>query len=78
MALNLTKWHKKYRWAIRNGDKGALWLILLFRNDKYENNRPAIVVECKAEHISIREEDYFQGFNYASWAGADFLFDNLF
>ena len=41
--------------------------------DKYENNSPAIVVECKAEHITVREEDYFQGFNYASWAGADFF-----
>ena len=25
----------------------------------------------KAEHITVREEDYFQGYNYASWAGAD-------
>lgn len=33
----------------------------------------AIVVECKAEHITIREEDCFQGYNYASWAGADFF-----
>lgn len=32
-----------------------------------------IVVECKAEHITIREEDYFQGYNYAAWAGADFF-----
>lgn len=34
---------------------------------------PVIVVECKAEHITIREEDYFQGYNYASWAGAEFF-----
>lgn len=34
---------------------------------------PIIVVECKAEHITIREEDYFQGYNYASRIGADFL-----
>lgn len=27
----------------------------------------------KAEHITVREEDYFQGYNYASWAGADFF-----
>lgn len=32
-----------------------------------------IVIECKAEHITIREEDYFQGYNYAAWAGADFF-----
>lgn len=31
------------------------------------------MVECKAEHITIREEDYFQGYNYAAWAGADFF-----
>lgn len=42
-------------------------------NDKLEENSPAIVVECKAEHITIREEDYFQGYNYASWAGASFF-----
>lgn len=42
-------------------------------NDKSENNAAAIVIECKAEHITIREEDYFQGYNYASWAGADFF-----
>ena len=41
--------------------------------DKLENNSPSIVVECKAEHITIHEEDYFQGYNYASWAGADFF-----
>jgi type I restriction enzyme M protein len=41
--------------------------------DKNESNSPVIVVECKAEHITIREEDYFQGGNYASWAGADFF-----
>lgn len=34
---------------------------------------PIIVVECKAESITIHEADYFQGYNYASWAGADFF-----
>lgn len=41
--------------------------------DKLEENSPIIVVECKAEYLTIREEDYFQGSNYASWAGADFF-----
>lgn len=41
--------------------------------DKAESNSPIIVVECKAEYITIHEEDYFQGYNYASWAGADFF-----
>ena len=43
------------------------------KKDKNENNSPVIVVECKAENITIREEDCFQGANYASWAGADFF-----
>lgn len=41
--------------------------------DKNEDSSAAIVIECKAEHITIQEEDYFQGYNYASWAGADFF-----
>lgn len=40
---------------------------------KNEESSATIVVECKAEHITIREEDYFQGYNYAAWAGADFF-----
>lgn len=59
----------------QRGQGRAMADIVVWKSakDKYENNSPAIVVECKAEHISIREEDYFQGFNYASWAGADFF-----
>ena len=49
--------------------------IVIWRNkkDKDDSNSPLVVVECKAEHITVREEDYFQGYNYASWAGADFF-----
>lgn len=49
--------------------------IVIWRNakDKLESKSPIVVVECKAEHITVREEDYFQGYNYASWAGADFF-----
>ena len=49
--------------------------IVIWKNkkDKTDSNSPVIVVECKAEHITVREEDYFQGYNYASWAGADFF-----
>ena len=42
-------------------------------NDKNDEISAAIVIECKAEHITIREEDYYQGYNYAAWAGADFF-----
>jgi len=43
------------------------------KEDKLKENSPSIVIECKAEHLTIREEDFFQGYNYASWAGADFF-----
>lgn len=48
-------------------------IIWKTKEDKYNSKSPIIVIECKAEHITVREEDYYQGFNYASWAGADFF-----
>ena len=49
--------------------------IVVWKSASAKSNEDAatIVVECKAEHIIIREEDYFQGYNYAAWAGADFF-----
>ena len=49
--------------------------IVVWKSASAKSNEDAatIVVECKAEHITIREEDYFQGYNYAAWAGADFF-----
>ena len=63
---------------VNNSQRGqgrAMADIVIWKSekDKLENNSPSIVVECKAEHITIHEEDYFQGYNYASWAGADFF-----
>ena len=43
------------------------------KQDKDESKAAFIVVECKAENVRIREEDYYQGYNYASWAGASFF-----
>lgn len=43
------------------------------KKDKDESKNAFIVVECKAESVRIREEDYYQGYNYASWAGASFF-----
>lgn len=48
-------------------------IIWKTNEDKNKSKSPIIVIECKAEHITVREEDYYQGFNYASWAGADFF-----
>lgn len=49
--------------------------IVVWKSASAKSNEDAatIVVECKAEHITIREEDCFQGYNYAAWAGADFF-----
>lgn len=43
------------------------------KKDKDEKRAAFIVVECKAENVKIRVEDFYQGFNYASWAHADFF-----
>lgn len=43
------------------------------KTEKDESKAAFIVVECKAESVRIREEDYYQGYNYASWAGASFF-----
>ena len=63
---------------VNNSQRGqgrAMADIVIWKSlkDKSASNSPIIVVECKAEHITVREEDYFQGYNYASWAGADFF-----
>ncbi|MCQ2310208.1 MAG: type I restriction enzyme HsdR N-terminal domain-containing protein, partial [Paludibacteraceae bacterium] len=41
--------------------------------DKNSNKNAFIVVECKAENVTIHEEDYFQGYSYAAMTGADFF-----
>lgn len=63
---------------VNNSQRGqgrAMADIVIWKNeaDKLAGKSPVIVVECKAEHITVHEEDYFQGYNYASWAGADFF-----
>ena len=49
--------------------------IVIWRTaeEKREDRAAFLVVECKAENVRIREEDYYQGHNYASWAGASFF-----
>jgi len=48
-------------------------VILKNEQDKKDKKAAFIVVECKAENVKVRVEDYYQGFNYASWAHADFF-----
>lgn len=59
----------------QRGQGAARADIVVWRSleDKDNKKYPLIVVECKAESVSIRKEDYYQGMNYASWAHADFF-----
>ncbi len=43
------------------------------KEDKQKTKSVFIAVECKAETVKIRQEDYFQGANYAAWSGASFF-----
>lgn len=49
--------------------------IVIWKNKeaRLKDMNAFIVIECKAENITIHQEDYYQGYNYASWAGADFF-----
>jgi len=55
------------------GKASADIVIWKSKEDKLQKKNAFIVVECKAENISIKEEDYFQGLNYATWARAKFF-----
>lgn len=59
----------------QRGQGAARGDIVIWRTkeDKLNNRSALIVVECKAESVTIHQEDYFQGYNYAAWAGADFF-----
>lgn len=43
------------------------------REDRRNKRNPIIVVECKADYITIKSEDYYQGQNYARFANAPFF-----
>ena len=59
----------------QRGQGAARGDIVIWRSkkDKQGSKSALIVVECKAESVTIHQEDYFQGYNYAAWAGADFF-----
>lgn len=59
----------------QRGQGAARADIVIWRNeeDKRKGKNALIVVECKAENVTIRQTDYFQGYNYAAWAGAKFF-----
>ena len=55
------------------GQSRADIIVWQTKEDKLDGKFPFIVVECKAENVKIREEDYYQGYNYATWAHAKFF-----
>lgn len=57
------------------GTGGARADIVIWASaqDKADEKSPVIVVECKAQNITIKEEDYYQGQNYAYFSGAKFF-----
>ena len=59
----------------QRGQGAARADIIIWKSakDKTDSKNAFIVVECKAESVTIRKEDYYQGYNYAAWAGADFF-----
>lgn len=59
----------------QRGQGAARADIVIWRNeeDKRKGKNALIVVGCKAENVTIRQADYFQGYNYAAWAGAKFF-----
>jgi len=59
----------------KRGTGGARADIIVYKNaiDKKNRKNAVIIVECKADNITIQPEDYFQGANYAAMSGADFF-----
>ena len=55
------------------GKASADIVIWKSKKDKESKRSAFIVVECKAENVKVRVEDYYQGLNYASWAHAEFF-----
>ncbi|MBC7569555.1 MAG: N-6 DNA methylase [Spirosoma sp.] len=49
--------------------------VVIYRSEEDRKNKKKaiVVVECKAQNVNVRQEDYFQGYNYARWAHADFF-----
>jgi type I restriction enzyme M protein len=56
-----------------SGQSRADFVIWRSAQDKLDNKNPLIIVECKADNITIKSHDYWQGDNYARLTGALFL-----
>lgn len=56
-----------------DGAARADLVIWKTKDDMLNDKRAFIVIELKAENVKVRVEDYYQGYNYATWAGASFF-----
>ena len=55
------------------GQARADFLVWRTPQDKLDNKNPLIAVECKSDNVTITQDDYWQGDNYARYTGARFL-----
>ena len=56
-----------------SGAARADFVIWRTVEDKSEENAPFIIVECKSDNVTIKQEDYHQGENYARICDAPFF-----
>jgi type I restriction enzyme M protein len=56
-----------------SGRARADFIIWRSAQDRLDGNNPLIIVECKADNVTIKPSDYGQGDNYARLTGALFL-----
>lgn len=56
-----------------DGNARADLVVWKTKEDKIAGKKAFIVIELKAENVRVRVEDYYQGQNYATWAGASFF-----
>ncbi|WP_407434842.1 N-6 DNA methylase [Treponema sp.] len=71
--LSVTASKKASGEARGDGNARADLVIWKTKEDKLAEKKAFIVIELKAENVTVRVEDYYQGQNYATWAGASFF-----
>jgi len=57
----------------RGTGRASADIVVWKAKEEVEKKAPVIVVECKADNITIRPEDYFQGSHYARYINAPFF-----
>ncbi|MCG8384715.1 MAG: N-6 DNA methylase [Cytophagales bacterium] len=57
----------------RGTGRASADIVVWKSKEEVENEAPIIVVECKAENLTIISDDYWQGFHYARYTNAPFF-----